>query len=554
MCAVKRLAITISGAVSLGCYEAGVLYEVLSALTDHNSRCKPDDRIEVDVLTGASAGAMTAGIAGQILLGNRSQPWEVYDNPFYNAWVKAVDLKLLARMQRGENIMMSLLSSDAIQEIATKYLPVTFEASARHPVAPPRRDLWLGLALTNLDGVDFEAPSLNKTKFIYTRYQDGMVRKLEAPPASDWTEIQQAALASGAFPYAFRIRSMVRQAADFVGAAPGPWPRTFAYTDGGVFDNEPLGMARNLATKLDQDPGDNDRRFYLFVSPSAMTSTKAKKPLKAEQADFVATGKALVSSIFYQARFRDWVEAESVNSHLDVLDERAGELAEALLGDPGLVEPLARVGSELASRFTRSDGRDPDSKLSHERIRLRGEYRTLGGDPGYPERIEAALGAGAVQAWLDAILVLEYAGRLSDKAQMVIYQVTAEDSELASGALFAFAGFFDEKYRRHDYEVGREKARDWLKNLKHGVPAGAVVPSLGPVHYEPKDPPPEPDPGLRGITLERIPSAPKELLRDVVCLRADTAIDEHLSSWYEGPLRFGLKLLVRRMVGKRLGL
>jgi hypothetical protein len=34
----KRLAITISGAVSLGSYEAGVLYEVVNAIGQHNSQ------------------------------------------------------------------------------------------------------------------------------------------------------------------------------------------------------------------------------------------------------------------------------------------------------------------------------------------------------------------------------------------------------------------------------------------------------------------------------------------------------------------------------------
>ena len=33
----KRLAVTVAGAVSLGSYEAGVLYEVLDAIHQHNS-------------------------------------------------------------------------------------------------------------------------------------------------------------------------------------------------------------------------------------------------------------------------------------------------------------------------------------------------------------------------------------------------------------------------------------------------------------------------------------------------------------------------------------
>ena len=56
----KKLAITVAGAVSLGSYEAGVLYEVVTAIGAHNdhpeTKAKPEERIEIDVLTGASAG------------------------------------------------------------------------------------------------------------------------------------------------------------------------------------------------------------------------------------------------------------------------------------------------------------------------------------------------------------------------------------------------------------------------------------------------------------------------------------------------------------------
>jgi predicted acylesterase/phospholipase RssA len=81
----KRLAITISGAVSLGSYEAGVLYEICEALGQHNdpeTRANPVDRIEIDVLTGASAGGMTAVIAAQNLLYSGSSLKEPQNNPF----------------------------------------------------------------------------------------------------------------------------------------------------------------------------------------------------------------------------------------------------------------------------------------------------------------------------------------------------------------------------------------------------------------------------------------------------------------------------------------
>jgi predicted acylesterase/phospholipase RssA len=55
----KRLAITIAGAVSLGGYEAGVLYELLRAIAAYNNAAQTEDsKIYIDVITGASAGGM----------------------------------------------------------------------------------------------------------------------------------------------------------------------------------------------------------------------------------------------------------------------------------------------------------------------------------------------------------------------------------------------------------------------------------------------------------------------------------------------------------------
>lgn len=77
----RKLAIAISGAVSLGSYESGIMYEVLEAIARYNynlakehpqynkelEETHPDnerllkehpDRIEIDVITGASARQM----------------------------------------------------------------------------------------------------------------------------------------------------------------------------------------------------------------------------------------------------------------------------------------------------------------------------------------------------------------------------------------------------------------------------------------------------------------------------------------------------------------
>src|SRR5450631_2401846 len=98
-----RLAVTIAGAVSLGSFEAGVLFEVLDALAQHNQASLPAARIYLDVLTGASAGGMTAAITAQTMLYSWPAASDPYDNAFYNAWVAGVDIHGLLPLAANES-------------------------------------------------------------------------------------------------------------------------------------------------------------------------------------------------------------------------------------------------------------------------------------------------------------------------------------------------------------------------------------------------------------------------------------------------------------------
>src|SRR5271170_5818648 len=107
----RRVAITIAGAVSLGSYEAGVLYEVLEALRRHNSNAKTEDeKIYIDVITGASAGGMTAAMAAQRLLYDAASLSDPQKNVFYQAWAVRISLWSLVKMKWKENIWQSLFS------------------------------------------------------------------------------------------------------------------------------------------------------------------------------------------------------------------------------------------------------------------------------------------------------------------------------------------------------------------------------------------------------------------------------------------------------------
>src|SRR5688500_473790 len=119
-----RIAIAISGAVSLGSYEAGVAYELINAIGQHNqnNRDRPDKQIHIDVLTGASAGGMTATILAQKLLFDAAALAQPFANDLYRAWVQEVDINGLLSTDLGDNPSQSLLSSNFVDTIAQKIL------------------------------------------------------------------------------------------------------------------------------------------------------------------------------------------------------------------------------------------------------------------------------------------------------------------------------------------------------------------------------------------------------------------------------------------------
>jgi len=207
----KRLAITIAGAVSLGSYEAGVLYEVLDAIHHHNKdpATSLNDRVIIDVFTGASAGGMTAIILAQKLMYSAGEFHGPYDNPLYNTWVKRITLEGLQQPADNEPALHSLLSSDLIETISKEAL------LARYERTPPQKErhaaigdsIRVGVALTNLNGIAYGYNVSPGGKFLYIDYGDQLSRHVidsECDRREFWEPLRQAAVACGAFPIAFR--------------------------------------------------------------------------------------------------------------------------------------------------------------------------------------------------------------------------------------------------------------------------------------------------------------------------------------------------------------
>ena len=197
-----RLAMAISGAVSLGSYEAGVVFEIVRAigqLNTHN-RNNPEKQIHIDVLTGASAGGMTAAIIAQKLMFEKSALESPANNAMHRAWVEQVDIRSLLSNEYGDNPERSLLSSNFVGKIAENILLTRYKSSQKvvesHPASA--KTVHLGLALSNLNGVDYAVDAFKNSslstetgEFVQTRFQDSLTRIIgeQQDTLETWQEI-----------------------------------------------------------------------------------------------------------------------------------------------------------------------------------------------------------------------------------------------------------------------------------------------------------------------------------------------------------------------------
>ncbi len=351
--------------------------------------------------------------------------------------------------------------------------------------------------------------------------------------AAFWEPIRVAAMACGAFPFAFRIRSIFRNRYEYFppGQANDPAllpftsdPKMMTYTDGGMLNNQPLGIAKSLVDLIDNHQN-SDSRFYLFVSPHAKTSS-VSDALTETNSTFYTLLKRIVDVIFGQAAFQDWATAEEYNEQIKRLDASATGLVRLLTLGQLTAAMLQPVNATLLGALFSNDAAGRTKDL----IRLRQQYSqeclTLHGIDG----------TGASEdEFLNSLLVLEKSAELGAFDVMNVFGVTAQDSELASSAATAFMGFFDQKYRDHDYDVGRQKAQAVLSDSAQLTKLG-----LGPLLNYKQKPIRPIDSSLANLTLknanqDEVDSVIDRLEDDIKMILTDAGV----SSWEQalaGPI------------------
>jgi hypothetical protein len=526
-----RVAVSVDGAVSLGSYGAGVLYELVDALGQHNT--VQENKILIDVLTGASSGGVSTTVLAQKLLFEATSLAGPYNNALYNAWVQDVDLQALLALHPAENPTHSLLSSNVIEALSSKYLSQRYVAHSPHVPSRHRAaasSLRIGLALSNINGIDYRCILQPHTHVTYTRFDDRLCATVDSTSDTPecWEPLRNAAVACGAFPFVFRLKDIVRHREEYaspnidfqVPCAP------FTYTDSGMCHHKPLGLAKGLADTIDTH-ANTESRFYLFIAPHLKRSV-SHSHFNQSNGTFKATARRLLTAMYGQAGFRDWIKAEKVNDQIHLLNRRATQLRDAFKNrrvDYGSLQGAANV--LLSLLFV--GGTNDAETVNQGRDRLKGQFQRDYDD------LKTSLSSTAADIWIDSVLTLEKAANLGSRDEMVIYGITADANELASAQIEAFVGFFDQAYRDHDYDVGRLKAQEFLTNSSGLLGTEGHLPII---HYKPKPIRPI-NHDLDGLTLSEIPHNLYDTIKKRLADSTDVLCNELRIAW---PLRELIKV------------
>lgn len=499
---MPRLALILSGAASLGSFEAGVLTELLWTLEHESRHADETRRWTLDVITGASAGAMTAALVARAIMADHGST-----RSLHSAWVDEIDIRELLR----EPPATALLSKEPIRAIAARHLsaPGAGATPARH--APDR--LRLRFTLANMNGVDWRYPMARPgdQAFVATFFADGVRFDLDRANVRDpalWERIRTAAIASGNFPLAFVPELLSREERDFRDHALTAFPGMFTYCDGGLFDNEPVGDAIDLA--LEQDGGTiaPDRAFILV---DANLNRSRHAATFTEREPLLSNATRLASMVRGEATVRDWLKSQRVNNEVAWRDRVLTDLV-AMVRDNRLDDAAAfsaslhRTAADIVgTKRAIFPDRYPPTYLAQALERTRRSHA------------DRLVGLTALQQEILVLVIflLNSVAGLDKKQQLKIGIIYTEPRLTAGDTLGAFGGFFHRDWREHDYRLGRRAAHERLAPLMGLDAAPPRQPGFEQEYEIPRE-----WEGFKDATLRDADMAPRLALRDMLVARA----------------------------------
>lgn len=407
------LSLVVSGGVSLGAYEAGFLHELLETL-----KASPG-LVELKVATGASAGSINSLLS--LLTGCSAtvddpqqgllfQTWSdvgfpgLYDAQgttaialFSRATMRGVTTRLERRFAAGLPT-----SCDVVLGVSTTRLAPQKESLAGDPELRLARTEERFVVRLRGEGAGRATRAENYVDLAYGFPQ--ALLPLEQNPAP-FAELRDLLYASSAFPFAFEPVPLAHCMTGTPGACTPRTAKRALFVDGGVFDNQPLGLAARLMSDGLGASGPPSPRGEpaAFVTPlrrgvGALPDDAVFVYIDPEITSYPGLPEGSVTD--------KTASAQSLVTHylgMFIESARSSELVSVLEGSPGLRDKLAiaaadvpPVSGSLASFFgffdrnfrvfdfylgMRAARRFVDDRLAPRVVRRFGERATLAPPP-----------------------------------------------------------------------------------------------------------------------------------------------------------------------------
>ncbi|MFN4182731.1 MAG: patatin-like phospholipase family protein, partial [bacterium] len=411
----------------------------------------------------------------------------------HDIWIKEIDYKNLF----SSSSEPSLFSQKYLKTLAEKY----FNIRENHPFKHPPKCV---VTATNLDGILFGTRSLHDNAWIIQKvYNDWFV----IDSSSKWKDkplLTSLALATSAFPLAFAPVEVRRESCDYK-EIPGGFYHCacqrdlslcFSYSDGGICDNKPIGLAmRYLPRLFSKKEDERDERFLILVEPdpafpSSQTpeievKIQSYKKCRSENGQniFQSNPVSLLAHLMQilisrnEDVAKDFLHAHKKLHHISLKQKLLNciQMLLELIPDPVQMTPeQKRKWQDLNNRLrdlleTERAFSWKNRGMSEDRIQARlGDFHRR--ESKSPEQISLE------QIFEEFDEILQIITETENLCEFHLFRIAPKDpkAELSSDFFGHFGGFFDEQFREYDFELGRHYASQFIKT--HLFPDWCIAP------------------------------------------------------------------------------
>lgn len=517
-----KVGFIMGGGVSMGSYSAGALSYMIKALEKHYDKTKYSSCC-VDVFSGSSAGSAALAITVFEMIKGHDVTLELK-----KLWVDGVaglDIDNLLPLNNAfdNKLEPSFLTTSKISKIMKRVFSKMPDSNTQ-PSSLLADEVRISMSLSNLNGIRQDArthinntgeltndnnpldPEVHDVAKTYwhndsRRFQiklkedvdtaDQSYVSFKADTRMAWKELGETARASGAFPFAFPPVPLKRKSSEY-GRSWGygdQEERWFHYVDGGVFNNQPLKFAMNMANELDKEEvPDEFERVFIVIDPIVGTE-KADldmenfcSPNKVEPDNYVkqvvTNLGSLVEMLLSHAQYKDWQKAHKINNQINWADKLIAEMVTASESFTNEVcdvlsatfhNALANIIREKYKATSQKATADiSDNEIGIEK-KIAAQFKII--NTKYTDILEGIDTAGKRLNFLCYFIALvENVSGTRQKQKVRLIGIAPIDKRLTKGEfLSAFGGFFNTEWRAYDFKVGEYDAYKKLINFEESL-------------------------------------------------------------------------------------